>query len=183
MLQVGLLVPDAEKRMQQNKSQSAIRDGQHDFDFRLALGSSILKTPAESVHWFHYLGELGNAIVSERYGMGALISMNSGAVRSHIRPDSAPTIRKLHQLRLRPGKQQASGADCHPPSADSEWTRRVFCQDTLNDRAILVRYVWSGHHPKFATSNNHIHGDGVKTWEVNWISTMTRTQPPADQGH
>jgi len=51
-----------------------------------------------------------------------------------------------------------------------------FAQDTLNGRAILIRFVWSD------TSTNSPHfeqsfsDDGGKTWEVNWITNQTRVK-------
>jgi hypothetical protein len=49
-----------------------------------------------------------------------------------------------------------------------------FAQDTLNDRSILVRMVWSditadSHHIEQSFSD-----DGGKTWEPNFVGTLTR---------
>jgi hypothetical protein len=51
----------------------------------------------------------------------------------------------------------------------------------LNDRAILIRYVWSDITPNSAHFEQSYSDDGGKTWEVNWISTMTRTQGAGDK--
>jgi hypothetical protein len=49
-----------------------------------------------------------------------------------------------------------------------------FDQETFNHRAILVRMVWSD----IITDSRHLEqsfsGDGGKTWEPNFIATMTR---------
>jgi hypothetical protein len=49
-----------------------------------------------------------------------------------------------------------------------------FDQETFNDRAILVRMVWSD----IITDSHHLEqsfsGDGGKAWEPNFIATMTR---------
>ncbi len=50
----------------------------------------------------------------------------------------------------------------------------LYCQDTLNGRSILVRFVWSditpdSHHVEQAFSD-----DGGKTWEPNFIADLTR---------
>jgi hypothetical protein len=51
-----------------------------------------------------------------------------------------------------------------------------FVQDTLDGRAILIRYVWSDITANSAHFEQSFSDDGGKTWEVNWISTETRVQ-------
>ncbi|HEY0876115.1 MAG TPA: hypothetical protein VGD94_21745 [Vicinamibacterales bacterium] len=48
-------------------------------------------------------------------------------------------------------------------------------QDTLNGRAILVRFVISDITPKSCRFEQAFSDDGGKTWEVNWIAIDTRT--------
>ena len=49
-----------------------------------------------------------------------------------------------------------------------------FGMDELDGRAILVRYVWSNITPNSAHFEQAFSPDGGKTWEVNWISDVTR---------
>ena len=49
-----------------------------------------------------------------------------------------------------------------------------FGMDELDGRAILVRYVWSNITPNSAHFEQSFSPDGGKTWEVNWISDVTR---------
>ena len=58
-----------------------------------------------------------------------------------------------------------------------------FCQDTLNDRVILVRYVWSDITPNSAHFEQSYSDDGGKTWEANWISTVARVQDESHKAH
>jgi hypothetical protein len=46
--------------------------------------------------------------------------------------------------------------------------------DELDGRAILVRYVWSSITANSAHFEQAFSVDGGKTWEVNWISDVTR---------
>jgi len=39
-----------------------------------------------------------------------------------------------------------------------------------------VRYVWSDITPKSAHFEQSFSPDGGKTWEVNWISSITRVE-------
>jgi hypothetical protein len=47
-------------------------------------------------------------------------------------------------------------------------------QDTLNGRAILVRFVISDITPNSCRFEQAFSDDGGKTWEVNWIAIDTR---------
>jgi hypothetical protein len=51
-----------------------------------------------------------------------------------------------------------------------------FDQETLNGRAILVRFVVSDITPNSCRFEQSFSDDGGKTWEVNWIATDTRVQ-------
>jgi hypothetical protein len=47
-------------------------------------------------------------------------------------------------------------------------------QETLNGRAILVRFIISAITPNSCHFEQSFSGDGGKTWELNWITTDTR---------
>ena len=49
-----------------------------------------------------------------------------------------------------------------------------YAQDTLDDRAILVRFLWSGGTSKSPHFEQSFSADGGKSWEVNWISEILR---------
>ena len=49
-----------------------------------------------------------------------------------------------------------------------------FDQETLNDRAIFVRFIFSDIAPNSFRLEQAFSDDGAKTWEVNWIATFTR---------
>src|SRR5207248_2244924 len=49
-------------------------------------------------------------------------------------------------------------------------------QETLNGRAILVRFVISPLTPDSYRFEQAFSDDGGKTWEVNWIATDTRVK-------
>jgi hypothetical protein len=58
-----------------------------------------------------------------------------------------------------------------------------FGQDTLNDKPIFIRFVWSD----TATSTPHFEQsfseDGGRTWEVNWITDQTRVADESDKAN
>ena len=49
------------------------------------------------------------------------------------------------------------------------------CEDTLNDRPILVRFIWSDITDRTCRWEQSFSPDGGETWEVNWIMESTRT--------
>ena len=58
-----------------------------------------------------------------------------------------------------------------------------FCQDTIDGRAILIRYVWSDITPNSAHFEQSYSDDGGKTWEVNWKTDQTRVTDESNQAH
>jgi hypothetical protein len=56
-------------------------------------------------------------------------------------------------------------------------------QETLDGRAILVRFVISDITPSSCRFEQAFSDDGGKTWEVNWIATDTRVKDDADTAH
>jgi hypothetical protein len=58
-----------------------------------------------------------------------------------------------------------------------------FDQETLNARAIVVRFVISDITPTSCHFEQAFSDDGGKTWEVNWIATDTRVQIESDKAH
>jgi hypothetical protein len=51
-----------------------------------------------------------------------------------------------------------------------------FGKETLNGRAIFVRFVISDITPNSCRFEQAFSDDGGKTWEVNWIATDTRVK-------
>ena len=51
-----------------------------------------------------------------------------------------------------------------------------FSQESLNGRAIFVRFVISDITPDSCRFEQAFSDDGGKTWEVNWIATDTRVK-------
>ena len=65
-----------------------------------------------------------------------------------------------------------------PPSAGEfkDGRREFFCQDTIHGRAIFTRYIWSDITANSAQFEQSFSDGGGKTWELDWISTVTRVK-------
>src|SRR5438132_13607104 len=57
---------------------------------------------------------------------------------------------------------------------------KFFDQETLNGRAIFVRFVISDITPNSCRFEQAFSDDGGKTWEVNWIATETRVKDESE---
>ena len=180
-------VPDTAKAdAAKTESQSAVRDGQHDFDFYFGTWKQHLKRLLNPLTGSTIWAEFDGTIVVRKVwdGRANLNEFEGEGPSGHI---EGLTLRlynpKTHQWSLYWANSKAGVLSLPPTIGEFKNGRgEFFCQDTLNDRAILIRYVWSDITPNSAHFEQSYSDDGGKTWEVNWISTMTRTQPAADPG-
>jgi len=158
---------------------AAERDGQHDFDFEIGTWKtrlSRLQHPLTgSTTWVEYEG---TTVVRKVWdGRANLVEL-----------DVQGPAGRLQGLSLRlynPQSRQWSlnfaniaGGVLTPPSIGEFKNGRgeFFAQETLDGRAIFVRFVISDITPDSARFEQAFSDDGGKTWEVNWIATDTRVK-------
>jgi hypothetical protein len=69
-----------------------------------------------------------------------------------------------------------NGGTMTPPTIGSFENGRgeFYSQETLDDRAILVRFVISDITPSSCRFEQAFSADSGRTWEANWIATDTR---------
>jgi hypothetical protein len=162
------------------ESQQAVRDGQHDFDFYIGTWKQHLKRlehPLTSSNkWIEYDGTVVVRKVWD--GRANLNEFEADGPSGHI---EGLTLRlynpQSHQWSLYWANSR-TGVIGGPPSVGEFKAGRgeFYCQDTFNGRAILTRYIWSDITANSAHFEQSFSDDGGKTWEVNWISTVTRVQ-------
>ena len=76
--------------------------------------------------------------------------------------------------------QQQAAARSAPGIGEFKDGRGEFYgQETLDGRAILVRFVISDITPDSCRFEQAFSADGGRTWEVNWIAVDTRVGGPA----
>ena len=153
------------------------RDGQHDFDFEIGTWKTQLKRLLHpltgSKQWVNCEG---TSVVRPVWnGRANLIELEADCPGGHIQalslrlynPDS-------HQWSLN-FASSAGGALSQPTIGEFKDGRGEFYdQETLNGRAILVRFVISYITPNSCHFEQSFSDDGGKTWETNWIATDTR---------
>lgn len=160
------------------------RDGQKDFDFEIGTWKTHLKRLLNpltgSNNWVEYDG---TTVVRKVWdGRANLVEL-----------DVSGPVGRIEGLSLRlynPGSRQWSlnfanvkgGVMTTPTIGEFKNGRGEFySQETLNERAILVRFVISDITPDSCRFEQSFSDDGGKTWEVNWIATDTRVKDESDK--
>jgi hypothetical protein len=160
-------------------AQQKLRDGQHDFDFEVGTWKtrlSRLQHPLSgSTTWVEYEG---TTVVRKVWnGRANLVELEADGPAGHIEALSLRLYNpKSHQWSL----NFANSADpvmSQPTIGEFKDERgEFFDQETLNGRAIFVRFVISDITPTSCRFEQAFSADGGKTWEVNWVATDTRVK-------
>jgi hypothetical protein len=156
------------------------RDGRHDFDFEIGAWRTQLRrleNPLSgSTKWVEYEG---TSVVRKVWdGRANLLELDVTGPTGRIEGLSLrlynPASRQwsLHFSNARTGV-------IYPPTIGEfrDGRGEFYAQETLNGRAILVRFIISDITPTSAHFEQAFSDDGGKTWEVNWIATDTRITP------
>lgn len=156
-----------------------VRDGQHDFDFHIGTWKThlrrLLHPLTGSTTWAEYEG---TTLVRKVWnGRANLVELVADGPAGHFEGLS---------LRLyNPESRQWSlnfanakvGVITQPTIGEFRNGRgEFFNQETLNGRAIFVRFIIYDITPNSCRFEQAYSDDGGKTWEVNWIATDTRVK-------
>jgi hypothetical protein len=157
----------------------ALPDGQRDFDFEIGTWKThlrrLLRPLTGSTSWVEYEG---TSVVRKVWGGRAnLVELVADGPAGHFEG--------LNLRLYNPQSRQWSlnfanvkGGTMTPPTIGSFDNGRgeFFSQETLDGRAILVRFVISDITPSSCRFEQAFSADGGRTWEVNWIATDTRVK-------
>jgi hypothetical protein len=153
------------------------RDGQHDFDFEVGTWKTHLKRLLHpltgSTTWVEYDG---TSVVRKVWnGSANLLELEVDGPSGHIQALSLRLYNpEAHQWSLN-FANSAGGAISQPTIGDFKNGRGEFYdQETLNNRAILVRFIISDITQNSCHFEQAFSEDGGKTWEMNWVATDTR---------
>jgi len=155
------------------------RDGQHDFDFEIGTWRThlrrLLNPLTGSNTWVEYQG---TTVVRKVWnGRANLVEL--------VADGPAGRFEGLSLRLYNPQARQWSlnfasvngGVMTQPTIGEFKNGRgEFFNQETLNGRAILVRFVITDITPNSCRFEQAFSDDGGKTWEVNWIATDTRVK-------
>ena len=154
-----------------------LAEGSRDFDFEFGDWTMHLKRRLRpltgSTEWVEYEGD---SVVRKVWGGAA----NLGEI------DLKGPSGRLQGLSLRlynPRTRQwnitfanINGAEPGPPMYGrfKDGRGEFYTQETLDGRAILVRFIFSDITPTSFRFEQAFSADGGKTWEANWIATFTK---------
>jgi hypothetical protein len=165
----------------------AERDGQHDFDFEVGSYKIHLKRLLHpltgSTNWVEFDGTSVTRKVWDGRAQLEEFETDSPAA-GHI---EGLTLRlynpQSHQWSLY--WANSKGGPIFPPQIGEFKNGRgeFFGQDTLNGKAIYIRFVWSDTTTSTPHFEQSFSEDGGKTWEVNWITDQTRVKDESDKAH
>ena len=176
--------PDVPSTNFQNTSTP--RDGQHDFDFEMGTWKTHLRRLVHpltgSTTWVEYDG---TSVVSKVWnGRANLVELVAEGPAGHFQGLNLRLYNpESHQWSLN-FAGSSGGALSQPTIGEFKNGRgEFFDQETLNGRAIFVRFVISDITPDSCRFEQAFSEDGGKTWEVNWIATDTRVKDKSDEAH
>ncbi|MDQ6787200.1 MAG: hypothetical protein M3033_10370 [Acidobacteriota bacterium] len=162
----------------------APKDEQHDFDFEIGTWKTHLKRLLHpltgSTTWVEYEGTTvvrkvwnGNANLVELDVSGSAGSIKALSLRLY-NPDSRQWSLNFANI--------SGGVMSQPTIGEFKNGRgEFFDQETLNGRAIFVRFIISDITPNSCHFEQAFSDDGGKTWEVNWIATDMRVKDESDK--
>ncbi len=154
-------------------------DGQHDFDFEIGAWKTHLKRLQHpltgSTSWVEYDGA---SVVRKVWdGRANLLELVVDGPAGHIEALSLRLYNPQSQQWSLNFSNSRGGTVSQPTIGEFKNGRGEFYdQETLNGRAILVRFVISDITPDSCHFEQAFSDDGGKTWEVNWIATDTRVK-------
>jgi hypothetical protein len=157
----------------------AERNGEHDFDFEIGAWRThlrrLLHPLTGSTTWVEYEG---TTVVRRVWnGRANLIELKADGPAGHFEGLSLRLYNpEAHQWSLNFANANGGGLSQPTIGGFKNGRGEFFDQETLNGRAILVRFVISDITADSCRFEQAFSDDGGKTWEVNWIATDTRVK-------
>jgi hypothetical protein len=161
------------------------RDGQHDFDFIFGRWKIHLKRRVHAATgpdtWTEFDGYgLYRKVWS---GRANLNEFEADSPTGHVQGLTLRTYNpQTRQWRLYWASSQDGILDIPQVGQFRNGQGEFYAQDTLDGKAVFIRYVWTHNGPTSAHFEQALSGDGGKSWDVNWISDMVRVSDDPDSG-
>jgi hypothetical protein len=160
-------------------SGTAVRDGQHDFDFEIGTWKTHLSRLVHPLTGSTTWVTLDGITVVRKVwdGRANLAELEVETPKGHLQVLSLRLYDpQAHQWSL--NTANANGGILSVPTIGEFKNGRgeFFDQEPINGRSILVRNVWSDISADSCRFEQSFSDDGGKTWEVNWIAVDTRVK-------
>lgn len=154
-------------------------DGQHDFDFEIGTWKTKLKRLVKPLSGSHDWTEYEGTTVVKKImdGKANIVELVADGAMGHFEGVSLRLFNPASQQWSLNFVNIMSGTLSRPTIGEFKDGRGEFySQETVNDRAILVRFIISNISFKSCHFEQSFSTDGGKTWEVNWIADDTRIE-------
>jgi hypothetical protein len=169
-----------------NGLQLTERDGQHDFDFEMGTWKTHLRRLVHpltgSTSWVEYEGT--SVVRTVWSGRANLVELVAEGAAGHFEGLNLRLYNPESRQWSLNFAASNSGTLSQPTIGEFKNGRgEFFDQETVNGRAIFVRFVISDITPDSCRFEQAFSEDGGKTWEVNWLATDTRVKDESDEPH
>lgn len=168
------------------KTSLAERDGQHDFDFEIGTWKTHLSRRLHPLTGSNTWTEMdGTTVVRKIWnGRANLVELVADGPVGHFEGLSLRLYNpQSHQWSLNFASSSGGALAIPTIGRFKDGRGEFYNQETLDGRAILVRFVISEITPKSCRFEQAFSDDGGKTWEVNWIAVDTRVDVEPDKAH
>ena len=157
-----------------------VRDGQHDFDFNIGTWKTHIKRILDPLSGSTQSIELNGTVTVRKVwgGRAQLEEIEADGPNGHWEGMTLFLYNPQAHQWSQSFVNSKSGI-LNPPliGAFKDGRGELFASDTLNDRSILVRAVWS----EITADSHHFEqsysADGGKTWAAAFIANLTRERP------
>jgi hypothetical protein len=159
------------------QSTAQTRDRQHDFDFEIGTWKTHLKRLTHpltgSTAWVEYDGT--TTVQPVWNGRANLVELEVDGPAGHIEALSLRLYNPESRQWSLNFASSAGGTLSQPTVGEfKNGVGEFYDQETLNGRAILVRFVIKQVTPNLCHFEQAFSDDGGKNWETNWIATDNR---------
>ena len=164
---------------QQASNSQPRRDGQHDFDFNVGTWNTHIRRLQQPLSGSNSWVVLDGTVTVRKVwdGRAELEEIEADGTTGHFEgltlflynPESHQWSQTFASSR---------NASLNPPVIGDlkDGRGELFGQETSGGRTILVRTVWSDIKPDSHHFEQSFSDDGGKTWEPNFIATLTRAR-------
>jgi hypothetical protein len=158
-------------------SSTELRDGQHDFDFNIGTWKTHIRRLLHPLKGSNDWVDLNGTVHVRKVwnGRAQLEEIEADGSTGHFEGLTLflynPQAHQWGQYFV----DSAVGVVNQPQIGEFKSGRgELFDQETFNGRSILVRFVWSDITPDSHHIEQSFSDDGGKTWEPNFVATLTR---------
>jgi hypothetical protein len=154
-----------------------VRDGQHDFDFNVGVWRTHIKRILDPLSGSTGSIELNGTVTVRRVwdGRAELEEIEADGPNGHWEGMTLFLYNpEAHQWSQTFANSKTGVLTPPLIGAFKDGRGELFSQDTIKDRAILVRAVWSDITPDSHHFEESYSDDGGKTWAPAFIANLTR---------